>query len=246
MSPPRRRGPTRRSVAADHVEWLRLVEVSGPFLSVTVLGEAFPQGLDAADPALVEELSAALSEWDAAGRDDPALHRAFVSFLLRRVLGYAQSSLHDEPGRIAQTTARLPEHGLALAPDYVIAGPDGNTALLVVVAPAGARLEKPFSEGRLTASHAERMRLLLRGTGVASGLLTNGESAMLVHVPAERSATFATFDISLMPEERATLRAFTSLLGARRMIAHDHDDRLDGLLTRSANDEREVTDALGN
>lgn len=247
MSPPPRRRGTRRSVAADHVEWLRLVEVSGPFLSVKVLGEAFPQGLDAADPAIVADLAAALSEWDAAGRDDPAVHRAFIAFLLRRVLVYADADLRDEPGRIAQATAALPEHGVVLAPDYVIQRPDGATALLVVVAPAGAPLEKPFPDRRLTASHAERMRLLLRGVNsVTSGLLTNGESALFVHVPAERSATFATFDVSLMPEEPVTLRAFASLLGARRVIAQDAENSLDGLLTRSADDEREVTDALGD
>ncbi|MGE4029912.1 MAG: restriction endonuclease [Thermoleophilia bacterium] len=234
-------------MAAGHVEWLRLVEVSGPFLSVRVLGEAFPQGLDAVEPELVKELETALSEWDAAARDDPSVHRAFIRFLLERVLGYDAADLHDEPGRIARATAALPEFGVTLAPDYVIARPDDSPALLVVVAPAGAPLERPFTDRRLSASHAERMRLLLRGApGATSGLLLNGESAMLVHAPGERSATFATFDVALMPEEPATLRAFASLAGARRVIAQDADNSLDGLLARSADDEREVTDALGD
>ncbi|MGE3141458.1 MAG: hypothetical protein AB7O53_18575, partial [Thermoleophilia bacterium] len=99
-------------MAAGHVEWLRLMEVSGPFLSVRVLGEAFPQGLDAVEPELVKELETALSEWDAAGRDDSSVHRAFIRFLLERVLGYDAADLHDEPGRIARATAALPEFGV--------------------------------------------------------------------------------------------------------------------------------------
>lgn len=35
------------SIARHHAEWLSLVPVSGPFLSLPVLMDAFPQGLDA-------------------------------------------------------------------------------------------------------------------------------------------------------------------------------------------------------
>jgi hypothetical protein len=35
------------SIARHHAEWLSLVEVSGPFLSMPVLLRVFPQGLDA-------------------------------------------------------------------------------------------------------------------------------------------------------------------------------------------------------
>lgn len=35
------------SVARHHSEWLSLVEVSGPFMSLPVLLRAFPQGLAA-------------------------------------------------------------------------------------------------------------------------------------------------------------------------------------------------------
>ena len=48
------------SVAAHHAEWLSLVDVSGPFLSVPVLKEALPNGLDAHDPHVAAEVRAAL------------------------------------------------------------------------------------------------------------------------------------------------------------------------------------------
>ncbi len=51
------------SMAAHHAEWLSLMDVSGPFLSVPVLKEALPNGLDAHDPHIAAEVRAALDEW---------------------------------------------------------------------------------------------------------------------------------------------------------------------------------------
>ena len=38
------------SVKRHHADWLSLVEVSGPFLTMPVLERVFPNGLDAHDP----------------------------------------------------------------------------------------------------------------------------------------------------------------------------------------------------
>ena len=46
------------SIARHHAGWLPLVGVSGPFLSMPVLLEAFPQGLEAHDPKLPNIASA--------------------------------------------------------------------------------------------------------------------------------------------------------------------------------------------
>ena len=40
---------------SKHAEWLSLIEVSGPFISIGMLDQVFPQGLDAIYPALGEE-----------------------------------------------------------------------------------------------------------------------------------------------------------------------------------------------
>ena len=50
-----------------HSEWLSLIEVSGPFLSVPVLERVFPQGLDAHDPDHVRVLRLAFDEWEEDG-----------------------------------------------------------------------------------------------------------------------------------------------------------------------------------
>ena len=39
------------SIARHHNEWLSLLEISGPFLSLPVLLRVFPQGLEALDHA---------------------------------------------------------------------------------------------------------------------------------------------------------------------------------------------------
>lgn len=64
MSPPRAftQAP-QRSIAREHAEWLGLIEVSGPFLAVQVLGSVFPQGLDADDSDLRRRLRPAWEEW---------------------------------------------------------------------------------------------------------------------------------------------------------------------------------------
>ena len=51
------------STARHHAEWLSLVEVSGPFLSMPVLMRIFPQGLDPREPEKARELRLAYEEW---------------------------------------------------------------------------------------------------------------------------------------------------------------------------------------
>ena len=52
------------STARHHAEWLSLVEVSGPFLTMPVLMRVFPQGLIAHDPDLHRNLRMAHEEWE--------------------------------------------------------------------------------------------------------------------------------------------------------------------------------------
>ena len=66
-----------------------------------------------------------------------------------------------------------------------------------------------------------------------------------MHAPADRSSTFATWDANDLLDERLTFRAFRTLLGRRRLLDQPPTDTLDGLLERSRDDEREVTDQLG-
>lgn len=66
------------SNAKPHAEWLSLVEISGPFLSMPVLMQTFQQGLDVHDPEHFRTLRVAFDEWEEGTqgkRPDLAIHR---------------------------------------------------------------------------------------------------------------------------------------------------------------------------
>ena len=50
------------SVSRHHADWLSLVKVSGPFVSLPVLLRVFPQGLEPRDPAQAKALRSAYAE----------------------------------------------------------------------------------------------------------------------------------------------------------------------------------------
>jgi len=242
------------SIARHHAEWLALLDISGPFLSLKTLVGAFPQGLDAPDAEVAHELRMTYEEWrDSAfgTRPDPAMHRAWVEWVIRRVLGMPDAVM------IAQhLTVVVPEHGETLRPDLVIGEPSAaadpepgtrNPRILVQIVPPGQDLEKAPAKARWQASPATRMMTLLRGTGVRLGLLTNGEQWMLVDRPADENFTtgFASWYARLWLDEPLTLRAFRSLLGAHRIFGVSDASTLEAMLTASADDRQEVTDQLG-
>ncbi len=78
------------SIARHHAEWLSLVEVSGPFVSMPVLLRVFPQGLEPHDPERTRLLRLAYEEWDESrnGRHEAAIHTEWVRWVLERVLEF--------------------------------------------------------------------------------------------------------------------------------------------------------------
>src|SRR5512135_432361 len=82
---------TDRDIARQHAEWLSLIEASGPFLSIPVLMESFPQGLDRKEDEseVRQRLRLAYEEWadnQAGNRPDPAIHTQWLRFVLEEVL----------------------------------------------------------------------------------------------------------------------------------------------------------------
>ncbi|MEQ9624276.1 MAG: hypothetical protein RLO37_20345, partial [Coleofasciculus chthonoplastes F1-TOW-03] len=111
------------STARHHAEWLSLVEASGPFLSMPVLLEAFPQGLDAHDPELLRSLRLAFEEWEdnqQGLRPDPAIHRAWVEFVLQEVLEFPDEVLLSGQQIPTGLSVDVAEHQDRLRPDWVV------------------------------------------------------------------------------------------------------------------------------
>ena len=225
------------SVARHHAEWLSLVEVSGPFLSMPVLLEAFPTGLEAHDPDHHRLLRLAHEEWEA--KHDPATHNAWVRFVLAKTLGYSPQVLAEGQAVPQTLQAEVAEHHEVLRPDLVLKDPaSGQARLLIQTYRRSQDLTKPVPGLPWKASPDTRMADLLHATGVRLGLVTNGERWMLVDAPRGETSGYASWYASLWLEEPLTLRAFRSLLGVQRFFGVADKDTLEGLLavasTRSA------------
>lgn len=68
MSRPPPSSRRRRDIAAHHRDWLNLLEISGPFLSLPVLRANWAAGLDPLDKPVREQLRREHGVW----ADDPA------------------------------------------------------------------------------------------------------------------------------------------------------------------------------
>ncbi len=236
------------SIARHHNEWLQLVPSSGPFLSLMVLKDVFPQGLDAHNSEHAARLRQAFEEWEDnhhSKRPDPSIHRAWIKFVLDETLGFEE--LLAEGQAIPQTLKTdINEYGVTLRPDWVVNDPQTKTARLLIQAyPQSQSLTKPVADSRWKTSPDTRMAQLLHDTGIRLGLVTNGEHWMLVNAPKGETTGYASWYSNLLLEEPLTLRAFRTLLGADRFFSVPEDQTLETLLTKSAENQQEVTDQLG-
>lgn len=238
--------------ARHHAEWLGLMDVSGPFLSLPVLDRIFPQGLDPHDPVVSSDLRRRYEDWTEESEDLKA-HRTWVLAVLQRTLELPKEVLLEPRALTESLEVRVAQHHETLRPDLVIVNPSGRLdagrpRVLIQIVSREQDLEKPLGEAEWKASPATRMTELLRGAGtegVRLGLITNGEQWMLVHAPRGETAGYATWQAELWLEEPVTLRALRSLLGVRRLFGVPDKEALEALYEASANDQQEVTDRLG-
>lgn len=235
---------------SKHAEWLSLIEISGPFLTVSMLDKAFPQGLEAVETPRRQKLRAAYEEWrEAVDQEDrllPELHREWVRLVLTGMLEYDQESLVHEgdwPDELSSVSSQ--EHAGTFKPDWIVRSPaDGKPRLFIAVLPPDTDLESVQRGDGWPVSLQERMTLLCRAHGVRVGLLTDGERWMLVNAPVGSTSSQASWYARLWFQEPITLKAFQSLLGVRRCFG-PAEDTLESLLDESLKHHEEVTDTLG-
>jgi hypothetical protein len=242
-----------RAAPSHHAEWLNLVEISGPFVSLPVLDRVFPQGLDSPDAAVVKRLALAYGEW-AEETDDPrgndAIHRQWVRMVLGELLELPGEVLLEGSSVPSNLSVSIAEHRLNLAADWVVHDPVEapgmrKPRLLVKLWPRPQRLDGPVSGDRWSATPAERMVALCRGAGVRLGLVTNGQEWMLVDAPVGETPGLVSWQANLWFDERLTLRAFYSLFGAKRFFGVAEQDSLEQMLVDSVQYQAEVTGQLG-
>jgi hypothetical protein len=233
---------------SEQVEWLSLVDISGPFLASTLLEQVFPQGLEKVETPRRQRIRSAYEEWrDAVDGGDIQLlqiHAVWVLIVLQDMLEYEDSVLMSGAALDGRCSYRAPESSTLWIPDYVIVGDDGKYRMLVSVWPPETDLEKVASCDSWPASPLDRMTLLCRANDVRLGLVTDGERWMVVNAPIGSTSGYAAWLARLWWQEPVTLKAFQSLLGVRRCFGPS-EDTLVALLSRSAEFQEEVTDTLG-
>ena len=240
MSPARRhRGVTGQDRRQAHIDWLKLIEVSGPFLSVPVLTAEWPdlEPLDSKDRDRLRQEHRQWQERPAAHRDD------WISYVLDDLLGWQGAVQRDD---LARLTLDVPEHETAITPSFTLTDPaTGDLRLLGLVSDDSPVARIKGSDW--PATPADRLAQLCRHHGVELGLATDGRWWALVWAPAGGVTTVAVFDAISWPDlsERTVLRAFISLLQRRRFFAVPPERQLPALLRESLNNQEEITDRLG-
>lgn len=247
-------GRGRRSHAPDsaeqHKDWLNLVEVSGPFLSLPVLRNTWPN-LDALGDKTA--LRSAHATWLA----DPAGgQRAWVKYVLGDLLGWtggAGSGLHwHDASGLDALAMDVPEHDTRVVPDFALVRPGedvkpGTTELLGLVCPPDSPPTSRIRGESWAATPVDRLARLCRHHEVELGLATDGRWWTLVWAPRAKVTTTATFDAVSWPEkaEEHVVRAFVSLLRRERFFGVPDDEKLVTLLRESEDSQEEITEALG-
>ena len=237
-----------------HHDWLSLIEISGPFLAVPVLKEAFPQGLEELDATKRKRLRQAYEEWREALELEDAqfaeLHLAWIDEVLSRGLELDE----DGKGEVLKRAdwcapnlqATLPEHGVTLSPNLAVVDEQraSKPLLLIQTYAQDIDLDATLKQDGWAATPADRMIQLCRSLGCRLGLVTNGERWMLVDAPVGAVTTFASWYARIWSQEPITLQAFVHLLGIRRFFV-DESEQLPALFDRSLKYQDEVTEALG-
>ncbi|MEU8314575.1 MULTISPECIES: Eco57I restriction-modification methylase domain-containing protein [unclassified Micromonospora] len=232
--------PPAQRVDEQHAEWLGLLRPEGPFLTVPVLVEALPHGLDTVPDDVRDRVRRGWAEV----QDAPdLLGPAWIELILGELLRY--------PGSARSHSAVEAEAGPR--PDVVLSGPQpggGRAARLHVHRlPFGTSLTVARGGRAAPVEHAAQ---ICRDTAVPLALVTNGQHWALVHARRGEATGVGVFDADLWLEEPTLLRAFATLLTASRVLTPPTgvDGRpstsLAGLLAHSAEALTQVTTTLGD
>lgn len=236
---------------SKHAEWLSLIEVSGPFLTVSMLDDIFPQGLDTVETTARILLRSAYEEWcEAVDESDPKLgelHDEWIRLVFQEFLEYDDSVLIPNQSLKIPYGVRSPEGLGPYQPKWIIR--DGveskqKPKLFIDVLPPKTRMRDERVSNLWKANSLEKMTALCREHGVRLGLLTNGEQWMLVNAPVGSLSSDASWYARLWFQEPSTLKAFASLMGVRRSFGPAKES-LDALFEESLNRHEEITDTLG-
>jgi hypothetical protein len=156
-------GTSRR---AQHIEWLKLIEVSGPFLSVPVLIKEWPD-LEPLDSAALTTLRREHADWQSGGNT-----AEWISFVLANLLGW-DDTLSFDGADLAKLALEVPEHEAVITPSFTVIDPADGAIRLLGLVTDGAPVARVHGSD-WPATPADRLAQLCRARGVELGLATDG------------------------------------------------------------------------
>ncbi|SNR25134.1 Eco57I restriction-modification methylase domain-containing protein [Actinomadura mexicana] len=231
---------TRRTEDFDHTNWLGLIDVSGPFLSLPVLRRTWP-ALDALEAPVRERLRV----------EHAALPgRPWIDYVLTELLGWGELvRFEDEVSGLAMD---VPAYDTTVTPSFALHEPGAeadtdakSTRVLGLV--CDAHPNQRIKSSDWPATPVDRLAQLCRHHEVELGLCTDGRWWALVWAPRGGVTTTAVFDSAGWHEaaERDVVRAFVSLLGRTRFFGVPEEETLPKLLDASKDSQEDITEALG-
>ena len=236
-----------------HQDWLSQVETDGPFLSLPVLKDIWPDGMnrlsdvddrlvalrgchavweaafDRSRSASVEEYSSAVSSWIDVVLDDLAVwgpHRVVSA---------------DLSGDLV---VRSPGETITVRADGALGGRDGELMCLLRVVPPTESLYAAGLDG-WSASEVDRMVALLRKAEVSIGVVTDGRWWAVVWAGDGTTTGAGVVDALTWREEPQLRDAFLTLIEASTLRHRNPERRLPRLFERSVLEAEEITEALG-
>lgn len=236
------------SAVSEYADLLKLIEISGPFVSLPVFKEVFPQSFLRNDSRLTAALREAYDEWRVARQS--MMHtvspkqREWLGTVFTQALEWPADYIAEHNAIPQHLALMVPQHQETLRPDLALWDGSNPQLLVRLLTPAEGAHRRP-PESTWNASHVSRMAELLVATQVPMGLITNGERWTLVYAERQQPTGTAEWRSELWFDERLTLRAFRDLLGIRSFFGRPPDQTLSALYRRSIENQQEVSITLG-
>ena len=236
------------SATTEYTELLKLIEISGPFISLPVFKKTFPQGLTKDVSESTRELRELHEEWRVTAEKLPAAitpaQREWLSAVFRGLLGWRKEWLAEDNAIPQNLAHAVPQHHETLRPDLALLE-SGKPRILISILPPKEQPDRRPASSTWNATYTTRMAELLHATRVPLGLVTNGERFTLVYAEPGQPTGFADFRAELWLDERLTLRAFRDFLSADALFNRPPEETLDALYRQSLENQQEVSATLG-
>ncbi len=241
---------SRAQIADLHLSWLQALPGDGPFLTIPVLTDAFPLGLDPTTPERAARFKASYNVLRAAaGTHKDAARSDFIRTIATDILDWGAH--YDET---AESTERFAysntAFGTTTQPAFVLwpcdasdVEPDTVPNMLGFIWPHNTVLNRRLMDG-WASTPIDRVAATLRHHNIPLGIVTSGRWWAIVWAPRGTATGHVLCDTHAMLDDRQLLDAFTSLLSRRRHLAVADNETLPALLDRALQSQEDLTENL--